>query len=619
MWRTLLVLFLLAAASAVHAQPQADLSISSARADGLEFSFHWRNRGPAIAENVVFTVDIPAGTILRRIYIDKANCDYSRLPLRCTAGAITQVDSGNFLLDLIATESGTYTVHVEMTSDTADPNPADNSVTLTSQYTKGVDLVASTGTYWLRADAGGTAVAETSVTNAIPHIEATDLRVEYTTRFNATIVNIEPEDPRWSCTVEPAHAVCTGPSLDPGCHCVRLPVTLRAGAVPRSFGVLTMTVTSALPEMFTVNNQRETTLETYEEIDVTTTADRGAGSLRAAIESANQTSNAAIKIAFRIPAPVPSEGWFTIVPETPLPAITVQNVFVDGATQTAFTGDTNPLGPEIAIDGRLAHRGLEIRSGCESRVEHLAIGNFDENQALWFTGGLYCSLTDFYLEGAFARRVANNYIGVDPTGTRAWPNLRGILADEVIGEITDNLIRGNTRSGIWMWSGSLRIARNRIEANGASGILLGPFVQATLSDNAISFHPQMGVALVRSNSVIELHRNSMIDNGGLGIDCGLDGRTPDAPRQPRAPVLLSATFDPSANQMVVRGAAEPGALIELFANRGPDGDGERFVGSTIAPSTTFELVVPGDSSGQWLNATATQRSTSELSNAVLVK
>lgn len=54
---------------------------------------------------------------------------------------------------------------------------------------------------------------------------------------------------------------------------------------------------------------------------------------------------------FNIEGPVPEEGWFTIRPRSPLPAITAQHFSLEGASQTRHTGDSNPEGPEIVIDG----------------------------------------------------------------------------------------------------------------------------------------------------------------------------------------------------------------------------------------------------------------------------
>ena len=85
---------------------------------------------------------------------------------------------------------------------------------------------------------------------------------------------------------------------------------------------------------------------------VTNTNDSGFGSLRDAMESlSRQCIESSCEIQFAIPPPVPESGWFTIRPQSPLPSIDAKTLVVDGASQTAVTGDTNPNGPEIEING----------------------------------------------------------------------------------------------------------------------------------------------------------------------------------------------------------------------------------------------------------------------------
>jgi hypothetical protein len=353
---------------------------------------------------------------------------------------------------------------------------------------------------------------------------------------------------------------------------------------------------------------------------------------------------------------VPSEGWFTIVPETPLPAIFGQRVVVDATTQTARTGDTNPLGPEVAIDGRNAGEGLEIHANCHASVRGLAIGNFLANQALFLTQDRR-PCNDLPLQSVDRLEIADNHIGVDPTGTTPWPNLRGLRLDGAGGvQVSRNVIGGNRFSGVWMWSGAASFHQNRIRHNGASGIFFGPEVEAgAVLANVIDGHPHMGVAVARGARNVDIRQNSMRANAGLGIDWGLDGPTPaagsDTGQPSNPPLLLSAVYDPATDETVVRMTLRSNPLatyfsswvIDVYTNDAPDGDGERWVrGQQVQTLPQGELMVrvPGNHEGKWVNATSTrvfqsffsrpgqprtesfdvgQTSTSELSNAVLVR
>jgi hypothetical protein len=455
--------------------------------------------------------------------------------------------------------------------------------------------------------------------------QASDVRIVYSIDGEATIERIEAHG-GWTCTIAGKTAECTVLYTVGGQD--RLQVTIRAGGTNGGASKLTMTASSAQPADGA--KVSHATLQSFQTLAVETTADAGPGSLRAAIDTANSLTKAA-KIEFHLPAPVPAEGWFTIIPESPLPPILNDRVFVDGKSQTRFTGDTNTRGPEIAIDGRRAHRGLEIHSACLAHVEGLALGNFDENQGLWFTKSRSCMAN---VATNDVRLVADNYIGTDPTGTVAWPNLRGLRGDFGSGTIRNNVISGNTYSGMWIWLTTDRYASYTIEENrigtaadgvtplpnGAAGILFGPRVSADVRRNVIANHPGMGIALVPGETYVGIRENSMRDNGGIGIDWSIDGVSPlreDDSQAPNAPVLLSGFYDAATNRTyfnVISKAVRPGAdgiNLELgfYSNRGPDGDGEQWLstGGVFAnDGSTYQTSIPGDHRGKWINATLTR-------------
>ncbi|HEU4888674.1 MAG TPA: right-handed parallel beta-helix repeat-containing protein [Thermoanaerobaculia bacterium] len=493
--------------------------------------------------------------------------------------------------------------------------------------------------------------------------EPTDLRIRYEIDGDGTIERVDTTD-GWQCTFAGNAAECT---KDRSFNFTNLlTVTVRAGSDNGSAATFRMIATAGPVSAPVARSVASATLQFFAAAVVDTVADSGPGSLRAAIEQAN-SSTRPVKIVFRIPAPVPSEGWFTLIPVSPLPAMTGAHVFVDGHSQTRFTGDTNARGPEIAIDGRLAHRGLEIHSRCLARVKGLALGNFDANQGLWFTKNGPCETINYYTD---YREVADNYIGTDPTGTVAWPNRRGLRGDFGSGMIRNNVISGNTYSGLWIWVSSDRYSSYTIEGNkigtaadgiaplpnGAAGMLLGDRVSADVRQNVIANHPGMGIALVRGDTYVQIRENSMRNNGGIGIDWGIDGTSPlrddRQTTDPNAPTLLSAHYDAGTDRTYFTGrstAQRPPSpnvvfiIFDFYANRDAGGGGEEWLSGVhinFTDAQAFEAWVPGDLRGKWLNATVTRvpgllarpprvsseqllmtygdESTSEFSNAVLV-
>ena len=664
------VFALLLSFAAVAAFAGADLSLESLFPtqihyvvnQGVIFELRALNTGPDVAHNVRVTFDIPPGLAFRSAGGD-APCDLTHTPIVCSGPDIGPgLVVGIPLFGIIFTlppQSTTLTVGATISSDTPDPRPDNNTFSQTINVEDVTNLAFVMSFTPPRVDPGATTVANTGIMNFMTSVPQ-DIHVHYEAT-DATIESIEASSP-WSCTNAGTSADCTRATLDQECRCGRgLALTLRVKN-DRAGGqaLLKATLTTSLPDISPSALQATATVEIYRWIVVTSTADAGAGSLRDAIGQANAGCTDPCRIAFEIPPPVPRSGWFTIAPSTPLPAITADRVFVDGRTQTAFTGDTNPRGPEIEIDGRFttSGHGLEIDSKCEAIVEGLSIGNFTDH-------GLAIPATDRCKSPDYAdqQRIANNYLGVDPTGAAAAPNLRGLLAENG-SEVTNNVISGNRASGVWIWRGPVNIHRNLIGTtadgksplpNGRSGIFLGPKVTwAEALDNTIAFNGEMGVAVARDAQLVDIRQNSMHDNGGLGIDIGLDGPNlpvdDDSHTQPNPPTMLSAVYDPTLNMTIVNVSVRTkfpisygnAVQLDFYANDGPNGQGERWIGTGDNSVTSRGLALRGDFRGQWINATSSrihweaalppatqsiggtsiaggQTATSELSNAVQVK
>lgn len=619
------------------------------------------NYGPDVARNVRVTFNVPPGLPIRTL---SQNCDVTHLPVVCTVGdmAVTQPlqnPLGFYLIFTLPSKSRSLTFGVTVSSDTPDPFPLNTSLSRTFDVVEVAWLVAHNVVSLQRADPGTTTVARTDVVNFVPSVPQ-DIHMHYEAT-NETIESIEAPS-RWSCSINGGTtADCVAQSLDNNCRCSgTINVTLRLKN-DRAGGTATLktSASSSLPPYSPLSPEATSSTEIYRWIVVSSTADAGDGSLRAAIDEANRGCSEPCKIAFEIPAPVPEAGWFTIAPSTPLPPITALRVFVDAKTQSAFTGDTNPAGPEIAIDGHATASGfgLESRSGCEGIIEGFSIGNVTD-YGIAMTSSAPCQSTTTVDQ----HRVAHNYIGVDPAGMVAAPNQRGLLIDNAGAEIADNVISGNVFSGLWSWRSALGVHRNLIGTaadgktplpNGRSGIFLGPLVtSAEVLQNTISFNAEMGVAVARGAKLVDIRQNSMRDNGGLGIDIGLDG--PNAPvaddrlTQGNAPALLSAVYDPATKMTAITLTLSTTAIasfgnadyVDLYSNDTPDGDGEKWITESYvanANGETSTINVPADLRGKWINATAMrvhflaakppspeffaggEATTSEFGNAVLAQ
>lgn len=180
---------------------------------------------------------------------------------------------------------------------------------------------------------------------------------------------------------------------------------------------------------------------------VTNTNDAGAGSLRAAILSAN-TSAGLDTISFNIPG----GGVHTISPTSPLPQIT-DPVTIDATTQPGFTGT-----PLIELDGSQAGEtnGLFLAAG-DCTIRGLAINRFFEFGQNPYAGfQIWIDITSGH------NRIEGNFINTNAQGTDAAPNPQDLFrsgifvqnsADNVIGGTSPsarNIISGNKQYGIYL-------------------------------------------------------------------------------------------------------------------------------------------------------------------------
>jgi hypothetical protein len=282
------------------------------------------------------------------------------------------------------------------------------------------------------------------------------------------------------------------------------------------------------------------------------------------------------------------------------------------------------------------------------------------------------------IHGSSTTTVEGNFIGTDPTGTVAVPNGGNgvsIAADPIAGFSATgniigtnavgarNIISGNTGIGVLLDDSAgagagFTVTGNRIQNNviggnatglaavpnalgvlidgGAAGNFIGGLNAGTPEGNVIAFNTGAGVAITGNTSTGNLiSLNSITANGGLGIDLGNDGVTPNSVGGPHVGPNHFQNFpilNPYTTQGTITGSlnSEPNTTftIELFANAAPDpsGDGQardllRSPAGTLTVTTdaygnatfTFNYTpLPGE---PFLTATATDpnNNTSEFS------
>jgi hypothetical protein len=460
-------------------------------------------------------------------------------------------------------------------------------------------------------ESAGTLSAHATVTNPSERT-ATGISIHIDI-LNPGIGQLFVNDPAWSCSnLGTANITCassTGANLAIN-ESRTLPFTLR---MPNAVGRVVVRGGVGWSWSGEIGNpmhrfaKQEISATFFRRFTVTNENDSGDGSLRAAMQ--NATSD-----PFCVASPCAidfADDVDLIAPLSPLPVLTAGDVEIDGEGRVALNG--------FGIDG-YAH-GLEIH-GQRVAVRGLDITGFLGNGIDYFPS----------TEGQFA--FDRNTI--HGNGQRGIQVEAGRMRQSWI---RDSRIVANARSGIFLQTSTdfgfplstvITIAGNRIEYNGASGIFLGPQTEQVLViDNDIKSNRDFGVAVANGARYVQVMQNHIADNGGEGIDIGLDGRNLPPPT-----TLASATYDAVTNTTTITGQTPPvfagfqrySAL--LFANDSADRDIDQFLGE-FTPDDAGHLTAQfaGDLRGRWITAITRRNTnadgsliydTSEISNSIEV-
>lgn len=248
---------------------------------------------------------------------------------------------------------------------------------------------------------------------------------------------------------------------------------------------------------------------------VTTTADSGPGSLRAAMYYV--TDHPGSVVTFNIPSidPGHSNGVYNIHLTGHLPVLALNGMVIDGSTQPGFTGK-----PLIVVDAS------HIIPETFTSDTVLIYSSSNQLKNISFTGFDWNGLTLVYAD-ATNNTISGCWLGLDFSGTNAAPNaFQGILiasgaSGNIIGgtnALTRNVISGNSQYGIFITDSNttgnavlgnyIGTGTNGLNAvpNGLSGVFIGNGTSGNIiggtnvpARNVLSGNSQYGL-IITSNT-----------------------------------------------------------------------------------------------------------------------
>jgi putative surface-exposed virulence protein len=302
----------------------------------------------------------------------------------------------------------------------------------------------------------------------------------------------------------------------------------------------------------------------------------------------------------------------------------LQGIRIYGSNTSGNTISGNYIG--IAADGTSDRGnggdGVNIGGGAQNNT----VGGDAQGERNVISGNDWSGV-NIWSSGTTGNTIRGNYIGTDASGTADRGNSEygvsisaGAQNNTVGGDTPDerNVISGNHLSGIVIDSSDTMgntICGNYIGTaangtgdlgNGSRGVLISFGAQNnTVGPGNIIAHNYEGVEVSGSGTTgNSITQNSIFSNGmGIHLTDGANGHI-------AAPVIVTTTVG-SVN---IVGAACPSCSVEVFENGDNDGEGETYVGTTIADAGGDFTLTIGSLSDPYLTATATDgRGTSEFS------
>ena len=243
---------------------------------------------------------------------------------------------------------------------------------------------------------------------------------------------------------------------------------------------------------------------------VTTTADVGPNSLRAAMYYV--TDNPGTTVRFNIPTNDPgySNGVYNIHLTGHLPPLASNGMVIDGSTQPGFTGNPHLVvdGSQIIPDTATSNTGLLIYS-ASNQVKNIVFQGFNWN-----------GLTLEY-SGATNNTIAGCWIGLAANGSNSAANaFQGIFFTQGAGHNTiggtnalaRNVISGNGQYGLWM-----------SDTNTTGNVILGNYIGTDATGSFAVPNPSGGITILTNGTghviggATTNARNVISGNGSPGV------------------------------------------------------------------------------------------------------
>ncbi|MDQ3282574.1 MAG: DUF11 domain-containing protein, partial [Acidobacteriota bacterium] len=396
------------------------------------------NNGPSVARNVVLTATIPDVAAIGS-FTSMTRCEHVSA---CTI-PVGNIAPGQYVYVSIEFElekaiERSVHIDVKVSSDTPDPNPANNGATFDIAFLNAPQFVV----YINRSDRTEPEMPfdATVMLRNDGTAPALDTTLDLTFSAGTQIVSVTSRS-GVSCTTSGSTAHCTIGTLAPGMDATFI-VAARAPAIYTG-GTVTLHAhaDSSSRKLTSHLSDATSSWPLYPTFVVDRTADSGPGTLRQALIDANAQCTSDCFIAFRVPQADFENGAAHIRVSSPLPPLT-KRIHLEGSSEKRFTGQPALDHPLVFLDGAALTSGDAIQwRGDGGSIEGLAIGNFPGSAILVTPEATT----------AYQRVTRDCFLGTDATGTIAMPNLRGIMVMGMrYARIEHNVISGNRLSAIWL-------------------------------------------------------------------------------------------------------------------------------------------------------------------------